>query len=333
MALRRGSLEEAEALAGGFLEAEPDSVLGLQLELMLGCVKGGSGSVDWEGIDRRDSVGLEGVSDAAQSLSAGGRHRTCAEAAARAALAAASDPARRWGAFLVLHNLLLAQGRLGELRALVGSDLASGLPGGRLFLLDATLEGSFREEARAQARVLLERGVEGNPAANLWLLGQWAANGEDLPLLERIVSVLRQRADSTGARRDSFIAGILDSRLELVRGDTAGFLAVKRGIRRDATLSGLLWDPWEALAGETLTEAEILLRQGRPQAALEKASEMDSHRAVVHLAYLPRSLELRAEAARSMGDPAAEEGYRQRLTELRGTETVPVRAPGTGGSR
>jgi len=316
MAVRQGRLGEAERLIQGLEEVNPDPVLRLQLELMLRCARAGPEDIDWNALAQADSVGLSAVLDAAQSLSAGGAYLTCSEAGARAALAASTSASQRWGALLLLHNILLSQGRSKELKTLVASEGASGLPGSRLFLLDGTVDDAYREEAEKEAQALLEVGVEGNSSPNLWLLGQWAGSVGNRELLAGISSVLAERAASTGARRDHVIAQIMEARLALL--DEPGDRAVQllQALEPSGTLSGLVWDPWEAMIGEKLALAEILLDRGEFKECVFLASEADSHRAVVNLVHLPRSLEIRARATEAMGDSVAAENYRMRLEEL-----------------
>jgi hypothetical protein len=83
-------------------------------------------------------------------------------------------------------------------------------------------------------------------------------------------------------------------------------------------LKDLIWQPWEALAGERLTLARLRLATGSPKEAYRLASDVDGHRAVVFLVYLPASLELRLRAALAMGRPDLAARVRERLALLRG---------------
>ena len=96
-----------------------------------------------------------------------------------------------------------------------------------------------------------------------------------------------------------------------------GFRDRVQALSPSATLRSLLWDPWEAAAGERVALARVHLERGEYGEAIELASELDSHRAVVNLLYLPESLEIRALAADATGNNAAAARYRRRLDEIR----------------
>ena len=101
------------------------------------------------------------------------------------------------------------------------------------------------------------------------------------------------------------------------QGDSAQAIALLRQLTPAASQADLSWQPWEALAGERLALAELLLASGRPADADSVVSELDSHRAIVYLVYLPAVLELKARAAEALGRPGMAAANRSRLAALR----------------
>jgi hypothetical protein len=155
------------------------------------------------------------------------------------------------------------------------------------------------------------------PSPNLWLLGEWESHHGDLARLRAIERVTRQRAKMSATRVDSLFARIMAAQLARAEGDTAIAMALLRALSPQAPIGELLWQPWEAVAGERLDLAELLLAQGQAAQADSVASELDNHRAVVHLVYLPAVLELRARAAVRRGRTDFAAAHRDRLAALR----------------
>jgi hypothetical protein len=76
--------------------------------------------------------------------------------------------------------------------------------------------------------------------------------------------------------------------------------------------AALTWNPWEALAGERLLLAELLLARGEALAALQVASNFDAPAPISYLPYLPASLTLRITAADRLGDKKLVQHLRRR---------------------
>lgn len=193
--------------------------------------------------------------------------------------------------------------------------------------MDVTVDPSLLEEAESEARALLERGLDANSPTNLWLLGQWAYAAGDETLLQEIAEAVSGKAADSNAARDLLIADILAARLSLLRGEAASFADQVEGLAPSGSLRSLLWDPWEAAAGERLALAREFLEQGDYEEALAAATELESHRAVVNLAFLPESLEVRIAASDALDDRSGAEVLRTRLREIRGTENVSQSPP------
>lgn len=312
IALRRGDTLRAGQLLRRLQRADPDSTFSRSLSLMDECVRSGPAQIRWrEAAEQRPTE----VLSASEALAAGGANPACARAGFQAVLAT-SDVANRWGALLGLQALLAAEGQAGALDSLLTRAELSGLPARLLYLLDAAAGTGFQKEAAA---VAAQRGREYDsmPGPNLWLLGEWEASRGNLENLTAMAGVAARRAASSRDRTDSLFARILEAQTARVQGDSAKARALLAGLRPSAPEADLVWQPWEALAGERLALAELLLARGQPAEADRVAAELDSHRAVVYLIYLPASLELRARAARTLGRTDIAAGHLARLAAFR----------------
>jgi tetratricopeptide (TPR) repeat protein len=312
IALRRGDIPRAEKFLQGLQRADPDSTFSRSLSLMYQCVRHGPSRVRWREVAERAP---SDVLSAAEALAGRGAHPACARAGFEAVLNA-SRVENRWGALLGLQGLLAASGRTRDLDTLLARAERSGLPGRRLYLLDAAAGTGFEREA---AEVAAEQGrkYDSMPGPNLWLLGEWEARRGGLENLTQIAKVTARRADASGDRTDSLFARIMEAQTARVRGDSARATALLRELAPSVPQADLMWQPWEALTGERLALAELLLAGGQPAEADRVAAELDSHRAVVYLVYLPASLELRARAAEALGRSDVAARHRARLAALR----------------
>jgi hypothetical protein len=216
-------------------------------------------------------------------------------------------------------------GRGRALDSVLAEGERSGLPGRALYLLDAAAGNGYEHQA---ATVSAERGRQYDSVSTpkLWFLAEWQARRGSLEDLEEIAAVVERRATSSPSRTDSLVAKIMAAQLERVRGDTATAIALLRELRPTAPYANLLWQPWEALAGERLALASLLLAKGRAEEADQVAAELDSHRAVVYLVYLPATLQLRARVAEILGRPERSASYRARLARLRQGTASSVRS-------
>ena len=150
---------------------------------------------------------------------------------------------------------------------------------------------------------------------DLWFLGSWEAHRGRVLTAAEIADSISGRNALGGSRRDSLLASSLSARVALARGDTASALEQLRGLVPTADDgTALAWNPWEALGGERLLLARLLLARGEARGALQVASNFDAPSPVTYLPYLPASLELRIEAAERLGDrKLAERLNRRRL--------------------
>jgi serine/threonine-protein kinase len=312
IALRTNRPSDADSLVAAFEAHNPDSTLSRQLHIEWQCIRRGSGNVAWKELAGRAPTD---VLAAAQILSAGAAEPDCAGAGFRAVLES-SHTELHWGALLGLQSLLVATGRLQEVKKLFATREAAALPAPLLYLLDVASGSSLEAEAAAVVR---DRGeaYHSMPTPTLWLYCQRAAFRKDTAGLQAIAAELGKRAAQSGLRRDSLLSQVAAARLALVEGHSTEALHRLQALVPSAPLKDLIWQPWEALAGERLALAELRLASGDAEEAYRLASDIDGHRAVVFLIFLPASLELRARAAQAMGRPDVASRHRARLASLR----------------
>jgi hypothetical protein len=217
---------------------------------------------------------------------------------------------------LGLQSLLAAMGRKEELDSLLTWAETRDLPGRLLYLLDGAAGAGVEREAAAAATQLGQK-YDSISGRGLWFLGEWEARQGSLPNLVSIADVMTRRAATSGDRTDSLVARTLRAQMSRRQGDSVRAIALLRRLTPTASQADLTWQPWEALAGERLALAELLLASGHPAEADSVVAELDSHRAVVYLVYLPAVLELKARAEEALGRPGMAAANRRRLAALR----------------
>ena len=317
-ALQRGDVAAAEGLLARFRAVRPDSSELARASLMVRCVRDSPDAVDWRAEVRRSPAMVSG---AAQVLAAGGYQLPCAEAAWRAVYGGDSTtPGKeRWGAFVGLQSLLLAEGRPGEARELLAGGDILGAARGLLYVLDATAGAPFTAEAGPVGQQLWLDFRGERPLSNirLWFLGAWMVFTGEYNAAQEVADSLAARADSTAGRVALLMAGSLHARILLARADTVQAQALLATLS-PSDVAGLTWDPWEALPWERYAVAEVQLTEGKADSAIAVASSFDSPASVLNLLYLPASLELRIRAAEQIGDTRLARRSRERLAQLRG---------------
>jgi tetratricopeptide (TPR) repeat protein len=318
LALTTSELEQAAQLVKRHRTLSADPAQQLQLELMLRCIRGGTRGADWASLAAVDQPGIQLLA-AGGLLSAGGLHLDCAEDAYRAALlspAPDEDLSRRWDAALGLHNIFIARGEAQRARALADSLARSGVQAGAgLSVLDALL-GVGPDSAAAAFMASLEIPVDSMSVARLWWFGEWSAAHGNLARLEAVAHRLRVLAEASGDIALHVPARVMAARLVLARGDSAAAIDSLRAIRPVAPLGPLIWGIWESLAPERLLLAQLLLARDGAEEAYRVAQSFDGQRAVVDVAYLRPSLEIRRQAAVRLGDRKGEEEFTRRLLAL-----------------
>ena len=261
IALREGDTPKADRLLQRLRLADPDSTFSRPLSLMYRCVRDGPRDLPWAKAADRSATEVLAV-----ALGLGASNPACARAGFETVLASPSV-AHHWGALLGLQSLLAAMGRVAAVDSLLESAQRAGLPGHGLYLLDAAAGAGFETQAR---KLATERGneYEAMPGPNLWLLGVWEARFGRPQHLMKLREVAERRAAASGARSDSLFARIFAAYASLMEGDSGDAKARFAGLTPGALPApqrDLEWQPWEALAGERLRFAELLLaRRTRP---------------------------------------------------------------------
>ncbi len=323
-AVRRGDVGSAGSLMEKFALGQPDSVPLGSARLMLDCVRGGTTVVNW----RAAVLGNPGqVLAAGQLLAVGGlRQPDCAEAAFQAVLAFDTTGGPRlapnkFGAFIGLQSVLVARGRDKAAKTVLDSDtLFNPTYRGDLYILNAMAGRPIHEEAEAFAGSQLAR-YRREPSSvrspELWFLGGWEAFRGRVRIAAEIAESIAARNAVAPNRRDSLLVASLDARVTLARGDSAKALEQLRRLSPTAPDgTALTWNPWEALGGERLLLAELLLRSGEALAALQVASNFDAPVPITYLPYLQAGLTLRIAAAERLGDKKLVQRLRRRQEML-----------------
>jgi hypothetical protein len=132
-------------------------------------------------------------------------------------------------------------------------------------------------------------------------------------MLGRIAAVAVARRDSSHSHRDSLVANVASAHFAAARRDTAGALQILAMLAPSAPYNDLMWQPWEAYAGERMLEALLLAGQGKHAEAIRSAARIDLPTPMVNLVYLRQSLQLRERSSRQLDDTVAAAGYRRQL--------------------
>ncbi len=323
-AVRRGDVSGSQRMLEHFAGRHPDSVALGPVRLMLDCVRGNLYGGGWQ------SAVLGNPSQAlaaGQLLAVGGlRQPACAQAAFEGVLAYDTSTGSRrvrsqFGALIALQSVLVARGRNDAARALLKSDtIFNPNYRGDLYLLNAMAGRPFVNEAEAFARAQLaqfRREPSSVSSVDLWFLGGWAAHRGRAGLAAEIAESIAARNAVAGSRRDSLFVASLNARVALARGDSVGAMEQLRYlVPTTEDWTALSWNPWEALGGERLLLAQLLLARGEALAALQVASNFDAPSPITYLPYLPASLALRIEAAGRLGDNKLVERLRRRQEVL-----------------
>jgi tetratricopeptide (TPR) repeat protein len=309
-ALWRGDIAQADRYADRYRAAQPDSGLSLETDMMVRCARLGPSLVAWDGLAQTQPFK---VLAAAVSLGVRGSYPRCAEAAYRAVRASpASSVEERWGALLGLQSVLLATGRVDEVRPLLDGDAA----GQWLYLIDAAAGYACEDRARAVTDANV-RDFRSFAPPTVWLYGQWAARQDSAALVRDIAEFATATADSTGTRRDRLIAQSLRAWAALASADTAAAIELFRALTPTGRKRDLSWQPWESLGAERQVLAQLLFQRGRYEEAYRVAATLDHPEPIIYPLYLPESLELRARAAEELGWRDVALHHRRRLASLR----------------
>ncbi len=221
-----------------------------------------------------------------------------------------------------LQALQLGRGEPMRAAATIDAFVARWGAGASLFLLDGAFVPELVERARMVARSDSARyGATFSGATyarRLWELGLLEARTGSAELAATIASHLQRLGASPDSSYARDRAQSLAAFVTLARGDSAGAERALRDLITTASVGELSqWDEAAPLAAERLTLARLLHARGAFQEAIDVASVLDGRLHLIHLLYLAPSLELRAQAAKSLGNTLLESQYRARLTTLR----------------
>jgi hypothetical protein len=278
------------------------------------CVRRGPGAVDWKGL--RNQSPHDAWRWAEVLVFEAGR-ASCARAAFAVTLSSPTPSrAELWGAVVGTNALLIAAARDSEAARLLASPVGERVRGWALLFPDAAAGADVELEAAVKADSLA-RNLGALSSPQLWLLTSWYSSRRDSSVLRRIAAVMSGRRDSTHLRLDSLVSNVVDAHTAAARLDTTAALRILSRLRPVAVYTDLMWQPWEAFAGERILQASLIAGQRRFAAAIEIASQLDAQVPMVNLVYLRRSLELRAQWALAMRDSLAASEYRRRLNDWR----------------
>ena len=297
IAMRGGDRARADRLLGEFRRFAPDTTWIGPLAAMVDCVRSGGSRYDWTPAVRPPGLILKAAKYFPLEGSSGG----CAEGGFRAVLASpAAGQGERWGATLGLQSLLLAEGRAHEVKPVLDSAIANGNPAAAgLYLVDAAA-GYGMEADAARVAESLSGPYRRMKAPGLWYLGVWAYHEGAAARLDSLTGAITAVAD-TGSGTDSLLAAAVAARRDLLRADTAAALRRLRGISPLSPLDDLQWGIWESFGLERLLLARLLAARHQWEEAYQVASGFDHPQPVIYSMYLPASLVIRLEAARTLG--------------------------------
>ncbi|MFN8582259.1 MAG: serine/threonine-protein kinase [Gemmatimonadaceae bacterium] len=319
--LRHGDADGAAPLVRRFLATRPDTSLARQIEHMNNCVRDGPQSIRWDSVARAVP---EPLLQASAALSAGGRQWACAAAGFEATLIAdtagtAEADARRWYALVGLHGLELSRGDTAAAAKAIGAFIDRWGNGTSLYLFDAVALNAFNGQADSvAARDASQYGTrfERCPSyLRCWLLGLYLTkrgrSGEAAVIAQRLLAPPGRAATGT----DSLLTQSVRAHIALTSGDTASAIAqLRQLLERGRPMAGVDWDLALPTAIERLELARLLAALGQSAAAVAVSDVFDS-RALIHSAFLARSLDLRARASEALSGASAT-AYRARLRAM-----------------
>jgi serine/threonine-protein kinase len=319
IAIRSGDVGEAERAVHQFERFGNRSDERRELALMLTCARGGRDGVDWRTVTSESPLV---VLNAAKMLSVAGAFLGCAEDASRALLATPAATGLQRGAFLMLQDLLAAQGRETAIVSLVDSLANAGMWWATTAYLVDALSATPGFDTRVPETIASFRSVYGAQYEDsldirrLLLLGAWYGRTLRISDATRLHGLLARRAAKTPDPEARLYAHALEAHLLLARGDSDAALTRFEGLTPTAWWDDLAWGWAESLPVERITRAELLLSRGRYQEALDVSSAFDHPTPIVYLPFLPASLTLRHRAATAMARPEEAALYRDRLVAL-----------------
>jgi hypothetical protein len=284
--------------------------------MMFSCVRDGPAAVDWKAAFAQNELS---VLSAGVVLARRAAHPGCAVTIFRTIVTTDSvGPGMRWGAFLGLQTQLTAVGRTSEVAKEFGRKRPADLSLEQVnwvYLLVASVGGGFEREAAVIGDSLSATYSQATVPA-LWHLATWETHRKNLPRVRSIVQVLREKADSSGSRRDRLVRDAISARLTLLEGDSTTALRMLRTLAPSGTRHQLAWQAWESLGPERMELAQLLFSSGRLGEAFGVATELDQTEPVTYPLYQRASLALRLKIADAMQNRTLAADYRRRIAAL-----------------
>lgn len=321
--LRRGDTLGVAPMLAQLIAARPDSDLVTPVLISSECVRRGAARSEW-----RSHVASHPLAAlvAAKNLVGGGAQLACAVAGFTAIVttdtAATSEAeGRRYTALLGLQAALNATGDVAGAERVIDAFIARWDAGTSLFLLDAPLFPALQARARTVAdadSVKWGAGYASSPYnLRLWELGRFALADGRSDRARAVGRELESRARQTDTVSVHTLAASMTAFLQLARGDSSmAEAAFTKLIVDRARGEGDQWDETTTLGAERLALARLLLARHADQQAIDVASVFDSGWPLIYVQYLPASLEVRARAAKSLGNSALAAHYLARLAAL-----------------
>jgi serine/threonine protein kinase/tetratricopeptide (TPR) repeat protein len=327
-AIRENRLAEAAGFIERLEQAQADADKLRILRAMLACVRDGPETMDFAGLA---APHLGTLYDFSVLLSPGARQPECARAGFEAVLAADAWATNySWAAAQLLQRLMVAQGEVREAEAflltLIENDRGAAGP-----MLTAVLNAfagapmpAVLEATEATAKGIYGQAYESaRGVVTPWVLGiLHVLKGEPAP-----VTALRDHLTATaresGDPKATLLANSLSGHLMLMAGDTTGAVALFESLRPVSDRISLAQQLPDALAPSRLRLAEIYLARGEFVRAHDAAAVFDHPEPAVFIPFVPRSLQIRLEAAAGMGNAELVEEYTRRLRRLGRGDLLP----------
>ncbi len=314
-AARRADVATVESLEARLRNAGADSASVATLELARRCLASRMTAAEWSDAVRaapRAAFYLGATLSGATALLA----RDCAESAWSALLRYDSEPSRLFSAVVARFGMLAAAGSDDAALTLVDSVVAAGM-NAALGLYVVGASAGIDPGTRADAFIAqLDAAIDSRPAPSLWLLTLWSAHTGDTTRLQKVRARLERLKAANGTRLDTLMAGVVAAYQTLGRHDTTAALRAFGALSPRVPTSVLQGSLWELLASERLVYARLLLASGQPAFAHRIASMFDQPGHYLNPLFLRPSLEIRAEAARRLGDERLRREAESRLRQL-----------------
>ena len=313
-ALWNGNRARADSLFKRFSAVVSDSAAERrQLELMRGCLAGGSTRDTWASAVRRS---VNPAAQAATWLVVAGLGNPGCSADALSALVTDTTAANAVWRHYATRELTLMRAALGnvdEVRRLL-PQLGTYTDVMTIFIATAGFPiRELADSATARLRVRIDSTITD---LGLWGAATWLIARGDSAGAKDLMSALAILAAAPDARRAQLLHASLRARMTLARGDTAAAIEQFSRLVPTGDQQLLRWQPWEVLPWERFRLAELLVSRGQVAKAAEVAAAFDSPASFGFLPWLPASLKFREQLERRLGDAPYADALAQRYASF-----------------